>query len=100
MGNYFAQKETIYGLTEVLVHILDISNQVMSVSESYLFSQSAPTTEIPNTNHAEQLMYPGDSIHTLELKISKAIGEVNLRRNGKLPGTYRSGWYESKFEER
>ena len=73
--------------TDVLVHILDISNQVMSVSESYLFSQSVPTT-LTDTYHANQLMYPDDSIHTLKLKISKAIGEVNLRRNGELPGTY------------
>lgn len=78
------------GLTEVLVHILDISNQVTSVSESYLFSQSVPTTETPNTYHANQLMYSDDSIHTLKLKISKAIGDVNLRRNGELPGTYPS----------
>ena len=87
------------GLTEVLVHIVDISNQVMSVSESYLFSQTVPSSidMEENMHHTRQSVYTDDSIRTLKLKISKAIGDVNLLRNGELPEAYTYPPIESMY---
>jgi len=70
-------------LDDVLVHILDASNQVV---ESYAFSRNEPDDEA--TVRTSQYLYSDDSVHTLKLKISKAIGEANDRTHGQRDGNY------------
>jgi len=69
----------------VLVHVLDISNGIMRISETYSFSQTEPKE---SSFHASQQIYPDDSVHTLKLKIAKAMGEVRIKEYGDVPNNY------------
>jgi len=69
----------------ILVHVLDVSNGTMRISETYSFSQTEPKE---SSFRASQQIYPDDSIHTLKLKIAKAMGDVRKKEYGDVPDNY------------
>ena len=70
-------------LDDVLIHVLDQGNNPV---KTFAFSRNVPAD--PSMVYTSQYLHPDDSVYTLKLKLSKAIGDDYQRTHGSVSGNY------------